>query len=395
MNYAQLNSMGFGASARHVDHDDEESYEEDEEAELLSEFDDDLLQDDANLEELREAELKKEKELEEKAKRYELAREVMELRAKNKRQEKKLDDAAKGTVPAKKRPDRKGQGHPNLEDDIYSLLGRKLLNKKKQPPVEDSSSASGGQTDGVTSSSSSEESGFSLDSRDKHRGKKKKSKKHHKSGLLAKSSKWVKKPQIYPHARLDNQYVMHETAYKDLTFGQFVAGELEIILGDSMKKGDAWARLEMLRKTAYRSLIFDWGRLLQVHAAIIRKIENGKAQWDGNFDQVERLILENPSISMNLGSSSRGVKGKDSKGRGKQSESNGENVKQDKSWWCRDFQANNCSKSAPHAKRIGNRTVQVKHFCATCFQERGVELGHPEKSSACPYWSDEGGDRRQ
>ncbi len=395
MDYAQLHKHGFSSAAL-SEHPEFDEYDEEEEEELLLDgLDEDLLADDVNLEDLKAKELQKKSELDEKAKKIDKAREIMDLRIKNKKQEMSLANAAKAATKQHSKSvarlrEKLGQGQGrSFEDDLYSLLGHKTQKPSKERPGESESSSG---AEGSSSTSSSEGSGFSLDSRGS-RGKKKKSKKHHKSGLLAKSSKWVKRPQIYPHARLDNQYVMHETAYKDLTFGQFVAGELEIILGETMKKKDAWCRLEMLRKTAYRSLIFDWGRLLQVHAAIIRKIENGKAEWSDDFDQVERLILENPNVSMNLGASSRG-KGKESKGRVKLSEINGDSIKTEKSWWCKEFQNNSCNKSSPHTKRIGSKIVNVKHFCATCFQERQVELGHPERSTACPYYSEEGTDRR-
>ncbi len=113
-----------------------------------------------------------------------------------------------------------------VEDDVWSLLGK----KNRQCSSSDDSSTSSRSPS--ASSTSSDKSGFSLASRDSTRCKKKKKHHEHKSGIHEKSSKWVKPPQIYPRARLDNQYVMQETtSYKELTFGQFVAGELEILKG--------------------------------------------------------------------------------------------------------------------------------------------------------------------
>lgn len=414
IDYARLNSVGFGS----VDIDEVLNQGKPEQTQsetgMMAEVHDsdrgaadvDLLADDADLDGLLQQELAAEHDLDVQEAKQKKIDQIMKLRKKNAARQQKMDRAN----VAKSGSDDEGQGHQsrrrrrNALDDVDSLMG---LGRKQRKHGHSSTETSSGTTSSSTgrgssssttrssSSSSSVASGFSLSSHN-GRGKLKKSKskrskksknKKQRSGIHDKSSKWVKKPQTYPHALLDNQYVMHETKYKELTFGQFVAGELEIILNGKMKPKDAKHRLEMLRKTAYRSLSFDWDRLLQIHAAVIRQIEIGKARWGSNFDQVERLILESTGnhkssrsgAGVGTMSAVGGARPKASKGEGS---SNAES----RSWWCREYQANKCDKAAPHPKRVGGKTVMVKHFCASCFQVRKVEVGHPERSAACPYF---------
>ena len=81
--------------------------------------------------------------------------------------------------------------------------------------------------------------------------------------------------------------------YGKLSFGLFVAGEIEIIMGGNMNDNDAHRRLQILKTTAYRAQYVDWLQLLHLHAAVMRKIESGLATWNTNFEQVERMVLEN------------------------------------------------------------------------------------------------------
>ena len=64
--------------------------------------------------------------------------------------------------------------------------------------------------------------------------------------------------------------------------------------GGSMNDNDAQRRLQMLKTTAYRAQYLDWLKLLHLHAAVLGKIESGLATWDTNFEQVGRMVPENP-----------------------------------------------------------------------------------------------------
>ena len=104
------------------------------------------------------------------------------------------------------------------------------------------------------------ESEFSLacrDRRGKHRKNRQDSLKDKHSGFKDKYSEVVVSKQLYPHATLPQEFLRgwdgNDIEYKDLTFGLFVAGELEIILSDLTNKQECKQRLDMLRLTAYCS----------------------------------------------------------------------------------------------------------------------------------------------
>ena len=236
------------------------------------------------------------------------------------------------------------------------------------------------------------ESEFSLacrDRRGKHRKNRQDSLKDKHSGIKDKCSEVVVKKQLYPHATLQQEFLWgwdgNGIEYKDLTFGLFVAGELEIILSDLTNKQECKQRLDMLRLTAYRSQYVKWQKLLHLHAAIIRKIESGLATWDSNFDQVEKMVLENPGKA-DWGSwlgMRKGASGIDNKPSGPLRRGDAGSTANRGKWWCREFQSGTCSKSAPHTKNIRGREMIVKHICAKCFQKDGAEHAHGDRD---PVW---------
>ena len=53
--------------------------------------------------------------------------------------------------------------------------------------------------------------------------------------------------------------------------------------------------------------------------------------------------------------------------------------------YCRYFQSGKCRFShAPHPATIGNKKVQVHHFCASCYRQSGKMVDHPASDSKCP-----------
>ena len=67
----------------------------------------------------------------------------------------------------------------------------------------------------------------------------------------------------------------------------------EIITRYSMNQSDAQCRLPMLKTMAYSTQYAEWSKFLHLHAAISGKIKVVFANWDSDFEQVERMVLEN------------------------------------------------------------------------------------------------------
>ena len=156
-----------------------------------------------------------------------------------------------------------------------STLSKSDKEKKKViAPVSDSESSYDSDSDSDTSSSSSS-------SEDSYKKKKsKKSSKKKKSGLVRKSTDKVKNPQSFPHNYLQFEYVSKELKFKQLTFKQFVAGELEIIANFCKDKAEKEGRLKLLQKIAYFSSVYQWSAILDFYAAWLRQIEIGKKNME-------------------------------------------------------------------------------------------------------------------
>ena len=215
------------------------------------------------------------------------------------------------------------------------------------------------------------------------------------SGIKDRNMETVVNKQLYPHAALQQEYLWgwngENIEFRKLSFGLFVAGEIEVIMGGSMNRNDAQRRLQMLKTMAYRAQYVEWSKLLHLHAAILAKIEMGFATWDSNFEQVEKMVLENPGKvdwSSRLGLRQPRTSGKNTGGdRPSNARTSGWGDDRNIVWWCKDFQSGSCDQSAPHTKNICGREVSVKHICAKCFQKDEAERSHPDTLPSCPHRS--------
>ena len=92
----------------------------------------------------------------------------------------------------------------------------------------------------------------------------------------------VKNPQIWPHSKLQYEFVSENIPFKKLDFNMFVAGELEI-LTSKIFKTEYKGRIHLLKKIVYYSKLYDWKCLLKFYAAWLRRIKTGLNSWGGQF----------------------------------------------------------------------------------------------------------------
>lgn len=136
--------------------------------------------------------------------------------------------------------------------------------------------------------STSEDSSPDSDSAQKKRPKGKTVKS--RSGIRAKPSDRVIFPQFWPQSGLQLEYAGKNIRYKDLSFNQFVAGELEII-GSCETEEERIGRLSLLKKISYYYDIYDWRSLLDFYAAFVRRIELGQCSWGDSPCDLEVPLL--------------------------------------------------------------------------------------------------------
>ena len=213
-------------------------------------------------------------------------------------------------------------------------------------------------------SSSSDDS--RLSTRKKRRGKT-------SSGLHDTNKSFVRQKQKFPHASLQSEFLGRNKApaYNDLNLALFVAGELEIILNSNVSQQEVLARLDMLRITAYRADYTEFGTLRELHCSVLRKIENGFANWGSDFTALERQVLE-----------SRSARGDKVYPKKKERFDKRPETK----LYCRFFNRDGCEHTEfSHSALLYGVEKTVYHFCSRCWDGgKGEQLKHSASSKDCP-----------
>ena len=112
-----------------------------------------------------------------------------------------------------------------------------------------------------------------------------------KSGMEMKLSDKVLFPQRWPHNEIDNEFALANIKFHDLTVRLFTIGEIEIISSSDISEIERCSRLNLLKTLLYYAGNYAWSSVLELYAAIVQKIEFGKASWGDNFDRLEKMIL--------------------------------------------------------------------------------------------------------
>ena len=182
----------------------------------------------------------------------------------------------------------------------------------------------------------------------------------------------------YPHFSLGQTsgFIGLNIPYHQLTFEQFVAGELTTI-NNTNNTAEFNGRIELLSQISLWNLRANvlWPQVRNVYAHIIRKIENREIDWQHDWSRFERNLYDTVSIK-----SDKKVK-----------HSAGGNITSSPttqktiSWFCRNYQKQDgCPKTAPHPGRVGNKFRNLEHICAACWIKEKTRRHHPECSNDCP-----------
>ena len=116
-----------------------------------------------------------------------------------------------------------------------------------------------------------------------------------RSGINAKPSSSVKDQLRYPHFSLGqvSGFIGLNIQFHQLTYGQFIAGELETI-HSCCDPQEQRGRMELLHRISQWSLRANvaWVQIRNTYAHILRKIENREITWEADWDQFERHIYD-------------------------------------------------------------------------------------------------------
>ena len=112
-----------------------------------------------------------------------------------------------------------------------------------------------------------------------------------KSGMDVKVTDRVLYPQLWSHNKAENEFSLSNLKFKELTLRLFVVGKLEIITSSNISEIEQSSRLLLLKTLMYYAGNYTWSSILDLYAAILQKIELGKAQWGDSFERLEHMIL--------------------------------------------------------------------------------------------------------
>ena len=192
--------------------------------------------------------------------------------------------------------------------------------------------------------------------------KNKKTKKK-KSGMIARPSHNVKTQEVWPHFNLAFGFVSSNVTFNDLTYEQYIAGEVRTIIRakDPIEKQ---GRLLLMERFAYlKHRGYQWKNLKALYAHIVKSIEMHDGTWASEWRGAEDIVLDR-----------RG------------GETNFAGRKSSNDWFCRNFNSSSgCELESPHEAVINKKKRQVKHFCARCYNKESQVKLHSQMEDICPH----------
>lgn len=194
--------------------------------------------------------------------------------------------------------------------------------------------------------------------------------------ISAKPTSSIREQLRYPHFSLGqvSGYIGMNLQFHQLTYEQFLAGELETIL-TTTDESERYGRIELLHRISLWQLRTNvsWLQIRNTYTHILRKIENKEITWEADWDRYERHIYDKI-----IGGT---VKQKEMPKNTKPSTG----TKIETTWFCKMYQKQEgCPKDTPHAGKVGNVYRQLHHICAMCWIKEKVKRFHPEISPDFP-----------
>ncbi|RLF63523.1 MAG: hypothetical protein DRN30_06460 [Thermoplasmata archaeon] len=208
-----------------------------------------------------------------------------------------------------------------------------------------------------------------------------------KSGATARSIDLVKSAQRWAHAALPNDFNAESNlSFTDLDFRLLVAGEMEIILECQPSQVEVLGRLNLIRSLANLLGSYSWAAVRSVYAAVLRKIEQGSADWSSDILQTMHYTLLTADRQARATAAPAEARGQPYAGKRKSGANSG-NTAPDKIWFCSEYQRGACPLKDAHQKELYGKLVTVQHVCAKCLLKDRREAKHPDTSSVCPHYS--------
>ena len=170
--------------------------------------------------------------------------------------------------------------------------------------------------------------------------------------------------------------------YKQLDLRLLVAGELNIALGGRITGQEQQARLQLLEDVVFDSAYYQWPAILRFHAAVLSQVQAGELAWGQSYARLQQQMLMPFSLSKG---NSKGEKKPESGGA---KSKNKAASRDDKVYYCADFQGGACSQTGHHTGQLFGNSVKLHHVCSACLKHDSRRANHPASSVDCPHHDD-------
>ena len=329
--------------------EDEEDEGEDDELQARSkEIDQKLKEVQKDIEKARKV-----RELEEKKdKLKQLEKQLKAIKRKNRK--KSSSDSTESTGSESEAEEDRKQ-HRRQKKNKKKQKGKKNRRSRRASTSESSSSSS------TSTASSSEDEILNL--RRKH-GKKKVTEENKRK---SKSKVTNEFRTLWAHEEIVEDIGGREIRFNDLTFRQYVAGELEIITESSISEIEREARLRLMKKMAYLLGGYDWRQIREIYGYIATRIERGLLKWGSQMgEEIQWALQRKAGAAQTEGKKmNKSVQNRISGG-------------PERLWYCPSYQRGNCNKASGHEETVNGRKVTVQHICARCYTRDKKREEHPE-----------------
>ena len=340
-------SEKLGEAAGGVDREGEEKEEDDELMAKTKQVEERLREVQKNIDKARKL-----RELEQKQDQLkQLEKQLKEINKKNRRRSSSDSTESTGSETEETEEERKQSRKSKKNKKKHKS---KKNRRSRRVSTSDSSSSSS------TDTSSSDEEILRLKRKQKKKKVTEENKRKSKSKINEIRTLWA-------HEEIVEDIGGREIRFNDLTFRQYIAGELEIITEASIGADEREARLRLMKKMAYLLGGYEWRQIREIYGYIATRIERGLLSWESRMgEEIQWALQKKVGATQNEGKKiSKNIQSRIPGG-------------VERIWYCPSYQRANCNKASGHEETVNGRKVNVQHICARCYTRDKKREEHPE-----------------
>ena len=189
----------------------------------------------------------------------------------------------------------------------------------------------------------------------------------------------------FAHEKLDPMHVKRRV-FPELSFHFLVAGELELLLQDSMDPLERVARLSFLRTLCYHREYLGVDDIRDQYDANLKNIERGSFRWS-EFKTLNQQLHNNLTFIANV--NARRSDPPESREAREIKKEVPRDIPTGKIFYCADYNRGGCPFDSHHQGVYNKKSVTKWHVCKRCLSQEGhPRRTHPESDAeTCPCYT--------